>query len=85
MLTSVFWIGHAWYQNGHHRQYKLKQSDAAPAKTEDGTVCPKTFGVTKDGEFLQIYEYCSRLVNADKDVHCLYVLDWFSLHLGQLN
>jgi len=85
MLTSIFWIGHTWYQSGHHRQYKLTPSDAQPEKTQDGTICPRTFGVTKDGEFLALYEYASRIVNASKDVHCIFVLDWFSMHLGQLN
>ena len=23
MFVGVFWIGHTWYQTGHHRQYNL--------------------------------------------------------------
>lgn len=78
------WIGHTWYGNGHHRQYGVQPPDAAPGRCADGTTCPNTHGVTKDGDPIAVYEYISRLCQGNK-THVLYVLDWFSLHLGQLN
>lgn len=32
MLVCVFWIGHTWYQTGHHKQYQVKPADKAPGK-----------------------------------------------------
>ena len=84
MLIGVMWIGHTWYGNGHHRQYGVAPPDAAPARCADGTVCPNTHGVTTEGDPICIYEYISRLCRGER-THILYVLDWFSLHLGQLN
>ena len=84
MFVAVVWIGHTWYQTGHHKQYKVTPPDAAPGKCADSTVCPNTFGVTKGGDLIANYEYLSRLC-AGANTHVLYVMDWFSLHLGQLN
>ena len=83
-LCAVFWIGHTWYGLGHHRQYNVSPPDSPPGQCADGSTCPKTFGVTKGGDLINNYEYVSRLCKGD-NTHVLYVLDWFSLHLGQLN
>ena len=55
-----------------------------PGTCSDGTATPKTHGINKDGDAIANYEYCTRLCKG-KQTHCLFVLDWFSLHLGQLN
>ena len=84
LLIGVMWVGHTWYGNGHHRQYNIQPLDGGPTRCSDGTVAPSTYGVTKDGDLIAVYEYISRLCVGLK-THVLYVLDWFSLHLGQLN
>ena len=78
------WVGHTWYGNGHHKQYNVQPPDGGVSRCADGTVCPSTFGVTKGGDLIANYEYISRLC-AGPGTHLLFVLDWFSLHLGQLN
>ena len=83
MLTTVFWIGHTWYGSGHHAKFKVKPPDGEPGRCADKTVCPRTYGVTKTGELIALYEYMSRLCEPD-NCHAVFVLDWFSLHLGQL-
>ena len=83
MLIGVMWVGHTWYGLGHHRQYNFTP-EGQPGTCSDGTATPKTHGITKDGDAISNYEYCTRLCRG-KQTHCLFVLDWFSLHLGQLN
>ena len=78
------WIGHTWYGTGHHRQYNIAPSDGTPKTCSDGSTCPSTYGVTKAGDRIANYEYISRLCKG-ASTHLLFVLDWFSLHLGQLN
>lgn len=82
LCIAVVWIGHTLYLNSHHNGM-IQPKDGLPQECEDRTILPQQVGLSKYGEPISIYEYCSRLCKGDH-THMLHVTDWNPVHLGQL-
>ena len=82
LCVAVVWIGHTLYLNSHHNGM-IQPKDGPPRECEDRTLLPQQFGLSKYGEPISVYEYCSRLCKGEH-THLLHVSDWNPVHLGQL-
>ena len=82
ICIGVVWIGHTLYLNSHHKEL-VKPKDGPPLECADQTICPKQHGLSVEGEPISVYEYCSRLCKG-KNSHVFHILDWWSIHIGQL-
>jgi hypothetical protein len=82
ICVGVVWIGHTLYLNSHHKEL-VQPGDGPPLECSDQTICPKQHGLSIEGEPISVYEYCSRLCKG-KNSHVFHILDWWSIHIGQL-